>query len=49
MLPVKYFTNDEINEILSVPECIEIVEDLFNYLSKQLNKVTGKLEFMEIK
>jgi translation initiation factor 2 subunit 1 len=27
----------------------KIVEDLFNYLSKQLNKVTGKLEFTEIK
>jgi len=29
MLPVKYFTNDEVAQILSVPECIEVVEDLF--------------------
>lgn len=34
MLPVKYFTNDEINEILSVPECIEIVEDLFKNIEQ---------------
>ena len=30
MLPVKYFTNDEVANIISVPECIEVVEDLFN-------------------
>ena len=30
MLPVKYFTNDEVEDIVSVSECIEIVEDLFN-------------------
>jgi len=29
MLPVKHFTNDEIAEILSVPECVELIEDLF--------------------
>ncbi len=34
MLPVKYFTNDEISEILSVPECIEIVEDLFKNIEQ---------------
>ena len=30
MLPVKYFSNDEVADIISVSECIEIVEDLFN-------------------
>jgi len=29
MLPVKYFTNEEVADLLSVPECIELVEDLF--------------------
>lgn len=29
MLPVKYFTNDEVADLLSVPACIELVEDLF--------------------
>ena len=29
MLPVKYFTNDDVAQTLSVPECIEVVEDLF--------------------
>ena len=29
MLPVKYFTNDEVADIISVSECIEVVEDLF--------------------
>ena len=29
MLPVKYFNNKEIAELLSVPECVELVEDLF--------------------
>ena len=29
MLPVKYFSNDEVADIISVSECIEIVEDLF--------------------
>jgi ornithine cyclodeaminase/alanine dehydrogenase-like protein (mu-crystallin family) len=29
MLPVKYFTNDEVAEMLSVPECIELIDDLF--------------------
>jgi len=29
MLPVKYFTNDEVSEMLSVSECIELIDDLF--------------------
>ena len=29
MLPVKHFSNDEVADLLSVPACIELVEDLF--------------------
>jgi len=29
MLPVKYFTNEEVADLLTVPECVELVEDLF--------------------
>jgi len=32
-LPVKYLTNDEVCNILSVPECIGVVEELFKDLS----------------
>ena len=34
MLPAKYFSNDEVAQIISVPECIEVVEDLFKNIEQ---------------